>query len=400
MTDSSQSTLLNVEIGDSGSGSASQQEVAVVSESWTSARQPQSLPLPRHSLDLPQLRSKPSAMVLLSTLALFGSSQQHVKNFGPSSLYDPTSTGDNVDEDDGLGEVDLFSAEPGSGGFRWLMGLVCSPLEWLENEDEQEAVWSEASARLAARCGRTAAPRMTREVSVKGLSEAVRRRRGMEEVSEEEIERPIVLEEPALTEDSLGLKTWGSALVLAERLVRNALESEESRLLVDPVLELGSGTGLCGIVAARLGHAVTATDLPAIVPNLEHNLVTNIFACDKDDSAKVETAVLDWSAPQESPLYCKAGTYETLVVADPVYQMDHTDLVPAVVAVYLSRSCSARLCLQLPERAKFEDVREALKTKLAALGLRVVQQDRQEGHDDFGLQSYDWTLWQWKESME
>lgn len=319
---------------------------------------------PKHALDLPNLRTRPSAQVLLTTLALF-SSAQDVRNFGSET---PEENG-------------VFSAAPGSGGFKWLTTLVGSPLEWIADEDEKDLILNQASTRLAERCGRTAAPRMTRKISVENLQDAVFERR---RIPPDE-QAPIALEEPALTEDSLGLKTWGSALILAERFVR------DSDILVDPVLELGAGTGLCGIVASRLGYDVTVTDLPEIVPNLRHNVNFN-----KLPSDDVQAEVLDWADPQRSLLYDRAGTYKTLVVADPVYQMDHTDLVSSIVNLFLARTNDARLCLQLPERAKFEDVREALKSKLEAGGLKVVRQDKQEGYDDFGRQSYDWTLWMWK----
>jgi hypothetical protein len=37
----------------------------------------------------------------------------------------------------------------------WLSSLVSSSLDWLEDADEQEEIWNEASKRMAERCGRT-----------------------------------------------------------------------------------------------------------------------------------------------------------------------------------------------------------------------------------------------------
>ena len=37
----------------------------------------------------------------------------------------------------------------------WLSTLVGSQLGWLEDEEQREQVWNEASRRLAERCGRT-----------------------------------------------------------------------------------------------------------------------------------------------------------------------------------------------------------------------------------------------------
>ncbi|KPP76293.1 hypothetical protein Z043_104373 [Scleropages formosus] len=41
------------------------------------------------------------------------------------------------------------------------------------------------------------------------------------------------------------------------------------------VIELGSGTGIVGILAARLGADVTLTDLPHAIPQLKNNVTAN-----------------------------------------------------------------------------------------------------------------------------
>ncbi|CAL1609920.1 unnamed protein product [Knipowitschia caucasica] len=61
---------------------------------------------------------------------------------------------------------------------------------------------------------------------------------------------------------------WDSAVQLSEFL--QSLELKGKR-----VIELGSGTGLVGICAARLGAAVTLTDLPRVLPQLQHNVSAN-----------------------------------------------------------------------------------------------------------------------------
>lgn len=317
-----------------------------------------------HVLDLPNLKTKPSAQVLLTTLAMFSQSSD-VKNF--DAVADENAT--------------MFNAAPGTGFFRWLTNVVGSPLDWIENEQDQDDIWSQASLRMAERCGRTAAPKMTRQISVDNLKEAVYRQRAILPQDQP----PITLEEPALTEDSLGLKTWGSSLVLANRFAR-----EVSDILVDPVLELGSGTGLCGIVAGRLGYNVTLTDLPEIVENLKVNVERNKIS---NDGVSVE--VLDWL----NPASFNGGPFNSIIASDPVYQSDQPGMISKVISQFLVRSETAHLCLQLPLRAKFEDVRNLLKNELQEAGLEIVRTEEEEGQDDFGKMVYAWSLWKWRKEF-
>ena len=111
----------------------------------------------------------------------------------------------------------------------------------------------------------------------------------------------IILHEPALTADNLGLKTWASSYLLAKRLL-NLRETLPPLDVGSQVLELGAGTGLVGIAAAVILQAhVYLTDLPEIVPNLERNIDAN-FAMLKgvehgERGSNAEAAVLDWSDP-------------------------------------------------------------------------------------------------------
>ena len=106
----------------------------------------------------------------------------------------------------------------------------------------------------------------------------------------------------------LDTKMAGAQLQLISRLSGN--------LRGKRVLELGSGTGLVGVVAARLGADVTVTDLPHVLENLEENLRLNqdlVAAA----GGSVQAQVLRWG--EESDVACLGGNYDVILGADVVY---------------------------------------------------------------------------------
>ncbi|XP_029989341.1 EEF1A lysine methyltransferase 3 [Sphaeramia orbicularis] len=64
---------------------------------------------------------------------------------------------------------------------------------------------------------------------------------------------------------------WEAALFLCSYLEEQSVELRGKR-----IIELGSGTGLVGIMAARLGATVTLTDLPVALPQLQANVSANM----------------------------------------------------------------------------------------------------------------------------
>lgn len=115
----------------------------------------------------------------------------------------------------------------------------------------------------------------------------------------------LVVREPPLTGDNLGLKTWGSSYVLAQMLDTIAHQSL-SRLLgpscstpKPTVLELGSGTGLLGLAAATIWQTrVLLSDLPEIVPNLAHNVAANRSMVE-GFGGSVESGALTWGGEED-----------------------------------------------------------------------------------------------------
>eukprot|EP00913_Durusdinium_trenchii_P027967 g26222.t2 len=105
----------------------------------------------------------------------------------------------------------------------------------------------------------------------------------------------------ALSDES-GATVWDSALCLGEMLIKRQITCGER------VLELGSGTGYCGLVAAALGHKVTLTDRPVMLPLLESNIASN-----KLEEIRADVQELQWGqAPGIEGI-------ETVIMSDCVY---------------------------------------------------------------------------------
>lgn len=171
-----------------------------------------------------------------------------------------------------VAEQESMASQRRAEAARYLSSIIRSPLAWLDDDGEREEVWELASRRMTERCGRMAMGEVLRswpfDCDGSGVS------------SFEPFE--VVIKEPAMTGDSLGLKTWGSSYVLAQHLPRLGATSlfrlfDESFGEPRPdVLELGSGTGLLGLAAAAVWKVpVVLSDLPNIVPNLKENADKN-----------------------------------------------------------------------------------------------------------------------------
>jgi predicted nicotinamide N-methyase len=320
---------------------------------------------PIHILDLPALNRKTPRYIILILLQLLKPEEE--TNFGAQkSVYNGSDVlqRKNVNEDHFIeaqkwlkanGYVKLLrnilSVQFSPEYFQYLNKILSSSV--YQNDDE---IIQLTALRISENSGRTARPNFQRRILLKNF------------------EKTIYLNEPALTSDSLGLKTWGSSLVLSEFVVEN------KELLVSPILELGSGTGLVGITISLLGHDVTLTDLPEILPNLIKNKEINQIDSD--------CLVLDWTDP--SSFIEKKGDikYKTIVVADPIYSPEHPLYVVNMICQFLEKSDTARVLLQIPIRNKFEKERSYLWSLLKLHNLVVENEKIVDGFDDFGAQKF------------
>lgn len=235
---------------------------------------------------------------------------------------------------------------------KWLTSLVGRELSWI-SEEESEKIKEKAARRLAQASGVTGRTSVIRTLHLQNFT--------------------VDLYEPGVTEENLGHTTWGSALVLSKRLEKNP------NLLQGRVIELGAGTGLCGLVAAKLGYTVLLTDLPGIVPNLRINVSRNA-------GINVDVAALDWSRPET---FNMEHTFDTILVSDPVYTPGHSKLLANTIK-YIG---SPRVIIEIPIREGWHGERLNLNSLMHEMGYHPQIYEEQEAVDEFGKSRSTFTLW-------
>lgn len=336
--------------------------------------------IPLHIHDLPLLQLKPPSSVLQLFLRMLA--PDTIRNFEPTKTSNEGKTPQAIFAEKDVTELidlSLKWLKPASLRFNnesqissisilseslkksfpseyngWLTRIISSDLAWL-TELEAEEVKKLASLRLAENCGRSAQPEFIREIEISHLG------------------RNILLREPSLTADNLGLKTWGSSFILGSRLAAD----KEQKYLKGPVLELGSGTGLVGMVACVLGYPTILTDLKEILPNLKANVELNKIA-----NGEVEE--LDWSDPSYFVAAKGSTTYNTIILSDPLYSSKHPAWIVNMMSQFLSQDPDARVLLQLPIRKSFENERADLWRLIEESGFIVQEEEYETGYDDFG----------------
>lgn len=92
------------------------------------------------------------------------------------------------------------------------------------------------------------------------------------------------------------------------------------------LLELGSGTGLVGIVAACLGGHVHMTDTSEAISLLERNVKANSHLL-KATGGSMSCGILDWQHPPSSAVQ---RTVDIVLGSDLVY---NADAVPQIINV-------------------------------------------------------------------
>nr|AFK11541.1 methyltransferase-like protein 21B-like protein [Callorhinchus milii] len=102
---------------------------------------------------------------------------------------------------------------------------------------------------------------------------------------------------------------WEAGLVLCQYF-----EKEKMDFTGKKVIELGSGTGIVGILAALLGGNITLTDRPRVLPQIQNNMNNNIPASIIHRS---KVSVLCWGINHSD----FPSDYDYIIGSDIVYSL-------------------------------------------------------------------------------
>ncbi|KAK0384071.1 hypothetical protein NLU13_8160 [Sarocladium strictum] len=321
-------------------------------------------------LDFPQVYQKPSFDDLITTLRSL--------ELSPPIWNHKSRRADIIEQQESL------ASQKKAEVTRYLSTIIKSPLLWIEDDDKREEIWEQASKRMSERCGRTAMGEVIRRWPFEG-----------DGLSAEPFE--LIIREPALTGDSLGFKTWGSSYVLAQYLPKLAATSlcrlfdESLGQPVPNILELGSGTGLLGLAAAALWRApVSLSDLPNITENLRVNAEKNRELIEAR-GGKLSVGELTWGggeADTDQELFRRHNQFQIVLVADPMYDDNHPDLLASAIFEHLALGPEPRAVVMVPQRdATTIRLLSAFKQAMLDLStpLVCIEEDYDlDGQDDWG----------------
>lgn len=135
----------------------------------------------------------------------------------------------------------------------------------------------------------------------------------------------------------IGGTVWDCSLVLAGYLFSEDFPSGHFTNKI--VLELGSGTGLCGLVASHLGAKVILTDVGHHIDLLKRNVSSN---CTSDQSNRTSVCEYFWGEPTDF-----ATHFDYIIASDVVYHADLFEPLLRTFEKFVSENVSIYLFIYL-----------------------------------------------------
>ena len=244
---------------------------------------------------------------------------------------------------------------------RWLTGLLARAEELpFEDEDTRDRVVDDAAFILSS----------FSEVTSEGSEETLTREFSFPTTSSGTIN--IQLNDAPLSgvdHTDVGLQSWGASIVFSELMCASPARFGLDRLHPNAsIIELGAGTGLVGLTAAKMLPHVTATDSsilstdyhPAVLENLRANIAMNF----QSGPGPIDTMLLDWASPPAS----LESTADIIFAADVVYAPEHAIWLRDCVAQLLKPEGLFWLVVTVRKDGKFEGIPDTAETVFQSLG--------------------------------
>ncbi|GCB77249.1 EEF1A lysine methyltransferase 3-like [Scyliorhinus torazame] len=144
---------------------------------------------------------------------------------------------------------------------------------------------------------------------------------------------------------------WGPGLVLCQYF-----QDEKFDFTGKKVLELGSGTGIVGILTVLLGGDVTMTDRPRILSQIEHNVDANVPA---ESRARSKISALAWGTDQDK----YPTDFDFILGSDLVYSPSQFPDLLQTLLYFCSEKTTIYLCSNLNARMGAYDFHNELLPK-------------------------------------
>lgn len=133
---------------------------------------------------------------------------------------------------------------------------------------------------------------------------------------------------------------WDAAFILGEHLIHHEKDWNIQSSALTSVLELGAGTGLCGLMVAKATSAnVTITDLPELVPLMEDNVKRNL-----PSKGHIMAQTLRWGNEADY----QGKTYDVILGADIVTSL--YDPVALAAALHALSGSETRIYISAKSR--------------------------------------------------
>jgi predicted nicotinamide N-methyase len=146
--------------------------------------------------------------------------------------------------------------------------------------------------------------------------------------------------------EDLGSRVWDTCTLMCK-----LFESSPEIIRGKRILEVGAGTGLLGMVLAKLGaEHVILTDRNTLVPNIQKQLIDNGI-----ESALAAANTLDWKDWESSPLIDQP--FDLIVGSDIAM---NPQLVPCLVSLLVRIKCTDMYLGSVKQREGWSVLLEAL----------------------------------------